>query len=111
ERVADDLPLPLGLLDAREAGEEAPRLGREDDLQAVTLAEVAYDLVGLALPEDAVVDEDAREARAQRLVEQQGHDRRVHPSRERADDAAVAHGRPHVPHRLLDERRDRPVAA
>ena len=72
ERVADDLALGLGVLDALELAEE--ELGRVDDRQvdAEVLAEHLVDLLGLVQAQDAVVDHDGVEA-ARREARQLEH--------------------------------------
>ena len=45
----------------------------------------------LALAQQAVVDEDARQLRADRPIEQRRHDRRIDPARQAADHPVVAH--------------------
>src|SRR4051794_257708 len=48
-------------------------------------------LGGLALPEQAVVDEDALELRADGLVEEEGHYRAVHAAAQSADHPFLSH--------------------
>jgi len=107
ERVADDLALGLGVLDALELAEE--ELGRVDDRQvdAEVLAEHLVDLLGLVQAQDAVVDHDGVETarreerqlehsaleRTRRdapvtdgLVHELGGDGRVDAARDGADD-------------------------
>ena len=74
ELVADDLALFLGVGDALQALEEA--LGGVDDRQVhvEVVAEEALDRRPLALPEQAVVHEDAVQAVADRLVAEHGGD-------------------------------------
>ena len=52
--------------------------------------EVARHRLRLVLPQQAVVDEDARQLRADRPVQQGGHDRGIDAAREPADHPAVA---------------------
>ena len=66
------------------------------------------DLRRLVLAQQAVVDEDADELVADRLVHEQRRDRRVHAARERAEHALVADLRPDPLHLLLDHGRGRP---
>ena len=60
-----------------------------DEIELERLAERGHDLLELALPQDAVVDEDAGEAAAERLVAQHRGDRRVDAARETADGVLV----------------------
>ena len=69
------------------------------------------DLLRLVEPQHAVVDEDARQAIADRLVNQQRRDRRVDAAAQAADDAAVPDLlRGSSPPLSSHERRHRPVA-
>ena len=111
ERLADDLPLALGIHDAGEPREE--QIGRVDELerQLHLAAKARADLRRLVQPQHAVVHEDAGEPVADRAMDQQRRDRRV-------DAAAEARRRPcpsptccaNARGRLLDERGHRPVA-
>ena len=58
-----------------------------DERDVVVAAEQAHDLLGLAEPQQAVVDEHAGELVADRLVDQHGGDRRIDAAREAADHA------------------------
>ena len=85
EDAADDLPLLLGIGDARERREEPLARVDRDEVQVEALAERRDDLLGLALPQQPVVDEDAREPVAEGRVAEDGGDGRVDPAREAAD--------------------------
>ena len=82
-----------GIGDAAQRREEPLARVDRDEVQVEALAERRDDLLGLALAQQAVVDEDAREPVAERLVAEHGRDRRVDPAREAADDVVVG-GRP-----------------
>ncbi len=98
ERLADDLPLPLGVGHAVERLEEP--LARVDDAHAEVL-ELGLDGRALALPQEAVVDEHAVEPGAERLMEERRDDGGVDATGERAEDVLlpdlVADGIPSVP--------------
>ena len=66
--------------------------------------------VGFVEPQHAVVHEDARQLVADRAMDDQRGDRRIHAAAQRADDASVADLRANPRRRLLDKRRHRPVA-
>ena len=57
-----------------------------DERNIVVAAEQADDLLGLALAQQAVVDEDAGQLVADRLVDQHGRDRRIDAAGQAADD-------------------------
>ena len=98
----DDRALLLGLRHAGEAGEE-PLAGVDvDERHVEVVAERLDDLLGLVLPQEAVVDEHARELVAHRLVDEKGRDGRVDATREAADHALGAHLRPDALDLLLD---------
>ena len=75
EQLADGLALVLGIGDAGERVEEQ-LLGLDvDERDVVAVAEQRHDLLGLAEPQQAVVDEHAGELLADRLVDQHRGDR------------------------------------
>ncbi len=74
EMAADDLALGLGIADARECAEEAVGRVDVDERDVVVAAEQAHDLVGFVEAHQAVVDEDAGELVADRLVNEDGGD-------------------------------------
>ena len=90
EDAADDLALLLGIGDAAQRREEPLARVDGDEVQVEVLAERRDDLLGLAQAQQAVVDEDARQPVAERLVAEDGRDRRVDAAREAADDVVVA---------------------
>jgi hypothetical protein len=102
EEPADGLALGLGVGDALECGEEALGLVGVDQRDVVVIAEKADDLLGLAEAHQAGIDEDAGQLLADRLVDQDGGDRRIDAAGEPADHAAGAD--------LLADARDRLVA-
>ena len=73
-----------------------------DQRDVVVAAEHGDDFLRLVLPHQAVVDEDAGELVADRLVDQHRRDRGIDAARQAADDAALAD--------LLADRRDRLLA-
>ena len=111
ELGADDLALLLRIGDAGEPRQEARRRVDDDQRQLHPVAEPVLDLGRLLLAQQAVVDEDAGQPVADRLVHQQRRDRRVDAAGQAADDAAVADLGLDAGHGFVDERRHRPVAA
>ena len=89
---------------------ELARVGL-DDRQLHALGEALHNLRGFVLPQQSVVDEDARQPIADRVVHEHRRDRRIDAAAQAADDAPVADLLADARHRLLDERRHRPVAA
>ena len=90
ELAPDDLALLLGIRDAGQGGEEAFALIGEDEVDPGGSDEVLADLLHLALPQQAVVDEHAGELRADRLLHECRGDGGVDPARQRAEHVAVA---------------------
>ena len=74
------------------------------------VAEQAHHLLALALAHQAVIDEDAGELVADRLVDEHRGDRRIDAARQAADHPALADLRADRLARLGAERRHRPVA-
>src|SRR5581483_1328159 len=74
ELTADDLALLLRLLDAGEQLEEPLLRLNVDEGDVEVAPEGLDDLLGLVLPEQPVVDEDARELVADGLVHEQRRD-------------------------------------
>ena len=108
ELGADRLALRLRVGDAGELGQEAILGvdGDERDLEVV--AERGDDLLALVLAHEAVVDEDARELVADRAVDEQRGDARVHAAGEPADHAPVADLLADALDLLLDDARGAP---
>ena len=90
ERAADELALGLGIGDAGEARQESVAGVYVDQRDVVMLAEQADDLFGFALPQQAVIDEDAGQLVADRLVDEQRRDRRIDSARQAAEHAFAA---------------------
>ena len=80
----------LGVDYAFELADEAVGGVDMDQRHVVVLAEHRDDVRRLVLAHQAVVDKDAGELVADRLVDQQGGDRGIDAARKRADDALVA---------------------
>ncbi len=110
EGGADDLPLRLRIGDAGQPLEEEVRGVHEIERELHLLREAGADLAGLLVPQQAVVHEDAGEAIADRAMHEERRHRRVDAARESADDFAAPDLLPDPVRRLLDERRNRPVA-
>ena len=108
ELAADDLALVLRLLDAVEQLEEALLRLHVDERDVEMLAERLDDLLRLVLAQQAVVDEDARELLADRLVHEQCRDSRVDAARQRTKHALASDLRADARDLLLDHRGRRP---
>ena len=90
EQAADRLALDLRLGDAVERAQEVALGGDMDQRNVEMAAEQPDHLLALAGPHQAVVDEDAGQLVADRLVDQHRGDRRIDAAGEAADDAALA---------------------
>ncbi len=97
-----------GIADAREAREEPLLRLHVDEGHAKVAGERLDDLLGLVLPQQAVIDEDAGELVADGLVDEQRRNRRVDPARERAEDSFVPDSCTNETDLLLDDRCGRP---
>ena len=109
ERRADDLALLLRIGDAGQPIEKQLRGVGEHERQLQPL-EPRLDLRRFVLAHHAVVDEDARQAIADRAVNDHRRDRGIDAAAQSADHPAVADLCPNPRRRLLHERRHRPVA-
>ena len=110
ERGANDLALLLGVSDAGEPREED--VGRIDMVHGQRQLLVArHHLLGLVQAQQAVVDEDALQAIANRAVDDRRRDGRVDAARQATNDTAVAHLGCDAGGRLINERRRGPVAS
>jgi hypothetical protein len=110
EGVADDDPLLLGVLHAAQRAQELLALVERDERNAEHVAERLLDLLALARAQDAVVDEEAVQPLADRLVEQHRDHRRVHAARHAAHHLPVADPRAQAVELVGDELVHRPVA-
>ena len=90
ELLADDLALLLRIGDAGEPREEPLLRLHVDERDVEVAAEGLDDLLGLVLAQQAVVDEDAGELVADRLVHEKRGDGGVDAARERAEHALRA---------------------
>ena len=96
EQVADDLALGFRIADAGERAEVAVARVDADHahaqaMRAGGIGEGRHDLVALAQPQQAGVDEHAGQLRADRLVQQRGDDGRIHAARQAEDHFVAAH--------------------
>ena len=82
---------------------------RDVQVEAELRVEHLLDLLVLVVAEESVVDEDAVEARADRLVEEHRDDGRVDAAGETEHDLLVADLLPELLHRVLDPGRQLPV--
>ena len=91
ERMADPPPLLLRLDHAGQRGQKL--VFRLDDVQIglEVVGELADDRLLFVLAQQAVIDQDAGELRADGLGQQRGDHRRIDPARQPADHAIVAH--------------------
>ena len=108
ELLAHDLALLLGVGDAGEPREEALLRLHVDERDVEVAAERLHDLLGLVLAQQAVIDEDAGELVADRLVHEERGNGRVDAARERAEHALRADRRADPRDLLLDDRGGRP---
>ncbi len=108
--AADGLALGLGVGLAGERCEEAVARIHMHQRNIEVAAEQRHDLLGLVQPQQAVVDEDAGELVADRLVDQHGGHRAVDAARQPADDAALADLGADLGHLAGAEMRHAPVA-
>src|SRR6188472_2927895 len=84
ELLADDFALALGLVVAGELVEET-LLSLDVDQRDAELLEGGDNLLGLVQPHQAMVDENASQLLADRLVDQQRRDRGIDAAGEAAD--------------------------
>ena len=110
EQPADGLALLLRVLDAFERLEERVLGVDVHQRDVVAVAEQRHDLLRLGEPQQAVIDEDAGELLADRLVNEHGGDRRVDAARQSADHPALAHLLADLLDRLVLEGAHGPVA-
>ena len=110
EEPADGLPLRLRVGDAVERGEERLARIHMHERDVVVAAEERHDLLRLVQPHQPVVDEDAGELVADRLVDQHRRDRRIDAAGEAADHPAPPDLLADAGDRLVLELRHRPVA-
>ena len=97
-----------GSPDAGEAREETFLRLHMHERDAKVAGERLDDLLGLVLPKEAVIHEDAGELVADGLVDEQRRNRRVDSAGEGAEDALRADRRSNPPNLLLDDRCGRP---
>ena len=90
EQPADGLALGLRIGLAFERADEAVGRVDVDQRDVVVAAEHRHHLLRLVLPHQAVVDEDAGQLLADRLVDQHRGDGGIDAARQAADDAALA---------------------
>ena len=111
----NSLPIVLrfcfGIGDAGELAEEQRLRLHVHERNVVVVAEQRHDLLRLAEPQQAVVDEHAGELLADRLVDQHRRDRGIDAARKPADHPALADLLADLLDRLLPERAHGPVAA
>ena len=81
EQASDGLALGLRIGDALEAGQEDVARLHVDERDVVMVAEQPQHLAGLALAQQAVVDEHAGELIADGLVDQHCRHGGIHPAR------------------------------
>ena len=91
ELLADDVPLPLGVLDAVELRQEPVGRLHVHERDVEVPRERVLDLFRFTLAKEPSVHEDARELVADRLVHEEGGDGGIDAAGERAEDLGVAH--------------------
>ena len=111
ERGADRFALFFGVGDAGELFEEQVARVAMDQRDVVMAAEQVDDLLSLARPQQAGIDEDAGQLVADRLVQQRRRDRGIDPAGEAAHDVTPSDLTADLVDRLAAEQRHRPVAA
>jgi hypothetical protein len=111
ELPADDLPLLLGVGHPGQRGQERPCLGGHGEPDAGGGHEILLDLLGLALAQQAVIDEHAGEPVADGALDERGGDRGVHAAGQPADRAAGADLLADELDLLLDDVQHRPRRA
>ena len=109
ELAADDLALGLRVGDAGELAEEALAGVDRDHLHVAMLGEHVHDEPAFVEAQQPVVDEDAGQPVADRLVDQRRGDARVDAAREAEDDLVVADLLADPRHRLVDVVAHHPV--
>ncbi len=90
ELAADDLPLLLGIVYARQLVEETVDRVDVDEVGVHLLAEDPDDLLGLSFAQEAVIDVDADEVLTDGSDEQRGDDGRIDAAGQREKDLAGA---------------------
>ena len=108
ELLAHAAPLLLRIGDAFEPREKALLRVDVHERDVEVALEGLHHLRRLVLAQEAVVDEDAGQLVADRLVDEQRRDRRVDPAGERAEHALATDLRADPLDLLLDHRRRRP---
>ena len=108
ERLADRLALRSGIDHVVERVEEPVGRLHVHQVDVELAPEGVLDLVGLAQPQQAGVDEDAGQLVADRFVHERGRHRRVDAAREPAQHPLAADRGPHLGDGLLDDRHLRP---
>ena len=110
EQPADGLALLFGIGDALELAEEKLRCINMHQRDVVVMPEQVDHGLGLVEAQQAVIDEDAGELVADRLVDQHGGDRGIDAAGEAADHPALADLGADLLDRLLAEGAHGPVA-
>ena len=104
EQLADPLALVLRVEHAGEGLEEPVGRLHVDQVDVELAPEGLLDLLGLAGPHQAGIDEHAGQLVTDRLVDQGGRDRRVHPAAQRAEHPVPADLGPYRLDLGLDDR-------
>ncbi len=100
EDPADDLALLLRIGNARQRRQEFMARIDVDHFHAEVLRECMHHLLGLVQAQEAMVDEYAGEAIADRPMNERGGDRRIHAAGEPQQDVLAVRLRPHRRDRL-----------
>ncbi len=110
EQLADHLALRFRIGDALERIEELRRSIDRDERDVVVTAEEIDDFLRLALAQQTMIDEDAGELIADRLVDEERGHGRIDPAREPAHDIGIAHLLADARDLALAEMRHGPIA-
>src|SRR5919112_5940862 len=109
ELLTDYLALRLGVRDVSELVQETSSRVNVDERHVRVLAERLDDLLGLIVPQETVVDEDARQIVANGPVHEHRRRRRIDPAGEPADGPCVAYLFPYPLDRVGNDVDRRPL--
>ena len=110
EQAANRLALHLGVRNALKRAEEQVGFVGMDQRHVVMVAEHGDDLLCLAQTQKPVIDKNAGQLVANRLMDQNRSDRGIHPPRQATDHLGVAHLSADLGNRLIAVRAHGPVA-
>ena len=111
ERGADNLALLLRILDAGKRAQKKLTRVPVHQRDVVVIAKQIDHLFRLIETQQAMVDKDAGQLLANRLVQQYRDDRGIDAARQPADHPTLANLRPNARNRPITERRHTPITA